>query len=173
MQLFRWAAVGLIAITLTGCSWVPEFTLWQPSYDFPAGRLKVEELRRALLCGTPTEEPVVRLFDSATALTAWDANNSLQLERLELPEQRSFILLEQGLRRTGGYSVEIAKSARVDAQGVLRFKAEWLEPKPDRMVTQMMTSLCVLVAVDAMPYTRVEVLDAKDEVRAAASIIRE
>ena len=143
-----------------------DLKFWGNDFDFPNRQLEVRELRRALLCGTPTEDPVVRLFDSAQELTAWDTDNTLQLDRIELPEDRSFVLLEQGLRRTSGYSVELAKTAQVNKQGTLTLEAEWLEPGPDRMVAQMLTSLCVLAAVESMPYKRVEVLDSSGELRA-------
>lgn len=173
MRVLKMAAIGLILGGLNACAWVPSMDLFQPSYTFKESRLKVQELRRALLCGTPTEASVVRLFDTAADLVAWDAKDKLQLSRLELPADRSFVLLEQGLRRTGGYSVEIDKQAQLNTQGVLQFKADWLEPAPDRVVTQMVTSLCVLVAVDAMPYNRVEVLDREGKLRASVDLYRE
>jgi hypothetical protein len=154
------------AMSLAACAWMPEVKFWDKGYDFVPASVKVWELRRALLCGTPTEDAVVRLFDSAEALQAWDADDMLQLQRIELPAEKAFVLLEQGLRSTGGYSVEMNRVAQLDDQGVLTLQAEWLEPAPDRMVTQMMTSLCVLAAVDAVPYARVEVRDANAHLKA-------
>ncbi len=156
----------LATVSLGACSWMPKLKFWGDNFKFPQTTIKVRELRRALLCGTPTEEPVLRLFDSAEQLLAWDTENHLALDRLELPEDRSFVLLEQGLRRTSGYSVELARTAKVSKEGTLSLSAEWLAPGEDRMVAQMLTSLCVLAAVDAMPYRRVEVLDASGALKA-------
>lgn len=164
--------VLLCTLGLGACAWTPKLKFWDSGYEFTAQTLQLRELRRALLCGTPTEDAVVRLFDDAQALRDWDANDSLDLGHIELPEGKSFIILEQGLRRTGGYSVEMARTAELDDQGTLRLSAEWLSPAPDRMVTQMLTSLCVLAAVDAMPYQRLEVYDSQQALRAERDISR-
>ncbi len=163
----------LAVLSLSACAWVPKLKFWGDNYDFVTGSVDVRELRRALLCGTPTEEAVVRLFDTVEELRAWDDQDNLRLDRVELPADKSFVVLEQGLRRTGGYSVELRRKASVDEQGTLRLQADWLEPLPDRVVTQMMTSLCVLVAVDAQPYRQVEVQDSTEQLKASAIIERD
>ncbi len=163
----------LSVLFLGACAWRPSIKFWEKAYEYPQGEYPVEELRRALLCGTPTENAVIRLFDSAAELTAWDSENALHLQRLKLPPEQAFVLVEQGLRRTGGYSIELGKTAELDAQGTLRLSAEWLQPAADRMVTQIMTSLCVLAAVPALPYRRVEVLDAEGRLQAFRDIPRE
>ena len=162
----------VLLCSLAGCAWMPNLKFWDTAPDIAAGSVKVHELRRALLCGTPTEAAVVRLFDSVDALKAWDSDNKLQLDRIELPANRSFVLLEQGLRNTGGYSVELRERGQVDEQGTLKLVAEWIEPGKDRMVTQIVTSLCVLADVNPALYSRVEVVDRNGTFRAGADAQR-
>lgn len=173
MNVRKTSAVAALALLLTACSWKPKLKFWEEEYRFEPGPVKVNELRRALVCGTPTEDAVVRLFDDVAALKAWDSDDRLRLARIELPTDKAFVLVEQGLRRTGGYSIELRRNAELNEQGRLRLKADFLEPGPDRIVTQMLTSLCVLVAVEAHPYTRVELVDADDQLRAARDIARD
>ncbi len=154
----------ILILALSGCSWNWKF--WDSKPSFESQSLRVHELRRALICGTPTEDSVIRLFDSAAALRAWDGSERLHLETLELPAERAFVLIEQGLRRTGGYSIELRPKASLSESGTLTIQADWLEPQPDRMLTQILTSLCVLSAVPARPYLRVEVGDQAGQIRA-------
>ena len=162
-------AVAMIA-SLGACSWMPPLKFWDTGPKVGPGEVKVRELRRSLLCGTPSEAAVVRYFPTVEALTSWDSEDILHLDRIELPSDRAFVLVEQGRRQTGGYSIELRKTARVDEQGTLHMSAEWLEPGEDRMVTQIITSLCVLASVKPEPYTRVELVDKNGTFRAGADI---
>lgn len=173
MQQVGRALLLLLCLVLGACTAASKLKFWEEAPSFDTGELKVAELRRALLCGTQSEAPVVHLFDSVEALKAWDSGDRLQLDRVELPTDRSFVLLEQGRRQTGGYTVELRKTGEVTETGVLQLQADWLEPAPDRMVTQIITSLCVLAAVAPQPYTRVEVRDSQDQLRASRDISRQ
>lgn len=165
-------AQALLICAMTGlsaCSW----KFWDRGPDVEPGRVNMLELRRALVCGTPTEAAVVRYFDSVEALTQWDSADTLQLGRLDLPTDKDFLLIEQGERKTGGYSLELNENADVDADGVLSLTGEWLEPGQDRMVTQIITSLCVLVAIKPAEYTKVVISDKNGTFRAATDIERD
>ncbi len=171
--LVRLVVAAALLASLGACSWMPTLKFWDSGPDVDAGEVKVRELRRSLLCGTPTEAAVVRYFPTLEALTAWDTDNILHLGRIELPTDRAFVLVEQGRRQTGGYSIELRKTAQVDEQGVLRMSAEWLEPGEDRMVTQIITSLCVLASVKPEPYSRVELVDKNGTFRAGVDIAQD
>ena len=172
-QTARRTVLLMLCVALSSCAVASKLKFWDKGYEFETGEFKVTELRRALLCGTPAEQSEVQLFDSVQALKDWDVNNKLQLDRITLPDDKSFVLLEQGRRQTGGYTVELRKTGTVNEAGVLQLKADWLEPGPDRIVTQIITSLCVLATVEAQPYTRVEVMDGSGELRVAREITRE
>lgn len=163
----------LLAAGMSACSWTAKLKFWDSAADIPAGHVELREMRRALVCGTPSEAAVVRLFDSAEQLAAWDSNDMLQLSRIELPLDSSFVLIEQGQRNTGGYSVELRERAQVDENGVLKVTAEWIEPEADRMLTQIVTSLCVLAALEPALYPRVELYDKNGTFRAAADAQRD
>lgn len=168
--LVRLVVAAALIASLGACSWMPTLKFWDSGPKVAAGEVKVRELRRSLLCGTPTEAAVVRYFPSAEALTAWDSEDILHLDRIELPGDRAFVLVEQGRRQTGGYSIELRKTAEVDEQGILHMSAEWLEPGEDRMVTQIITSLCVLASVKPKPYSRIELVDKNGTFRAGVDI---
>lgn len=173
MKRLTTVVVVLVCSALSACSWTSKLKFWDSGPVIAAGKVELHELRRALVCDTPTEAAVVRLFDSAQQLREWDSNNILQLARIELPADSSFVLVEQGKRHTGGYSVELRERARVGEAGVLKLTAEWVEPAADRMLTQIETSLCVLVAVEPALYPRVELYDKNGTFRAGADIQRD
>ncbi len=157
-------------LLLGGCATMQPLMFWQGGYEFQSETLKVKELRRALVCDTPTEASRLQVFDDALALLASPVAASLQAEQLEdLDAQASYIVVEQGQRRTGGYSLELRPQAMVDEEGLLTLNADWIEPAPDRMQIQILTSLCVLVQLPAQPYNSVELKDGKGNTRAVWS----
>lgn len=163
----------LLSGSLSACAWTSKLKFWDSGPQIEPGAVELRELRRALVCGTPSEAAAVRFFDSAEALTQWDVDNTLQLGRIELPADQDFVLIEQGKRDTGGYSLELRGRGQVDEEGVLTLTGEWLEPAADRIVTQIITSLCVLVAVEPAAYTRVVLNDKNGTFRAATDIERD
>ncbi len=157
-------------LLLGGCATMQPLMFWQGGYEFQSETLKVKELRRALVCDTPTEASRLQVFDDALALLASPVAASLQAGQLEdLDAQASYIVVEQGQRRTGGYSLELRPQAMVDEEGLLTLNADWIEPAPDRMQIQILTSLCVLVQLPAQPYNSVELKDGKGNTRAVWS----
>lgn len=162
----------VLTVALAGCSWVPKVKFWEDAPEVESGKVKLQEVRRALVCGTETDQAAIILFDSLEQLQAWDSEDALKLHRLDLPTDRSFVLVEQGLRRTGGYTIELRKQAEVTDQGTLQVHAEFLTPEPGRLTTQMITSLCVLAAVEKRPYRKVQLLDAAGELKAERAVVR-
>ncbi len=157
-------------LLLGGCATMQPLMFWQGGYEFQSETLKVKELRRALVCDTPTEASRLQVFDDALSLLASPVAASLQAGQLEgLDAQASYIVVEQGQRRTGGYSLELRPQAMVDEEGLLTLNADWIEPAPDRMQIQILTSLCVLVQLPAQPYNSVELKDGKGNTRAVWS----
>ncbi len=158
------------ALLLGGCATMKPLMFWQGGYEFKSESLEVNELRRALVCETPTEASRIQVFDDALALLASPIAASLQVDQLNnLRAQATYVVIEQGQRRTGGYSLELRPKAAVDEQGLLTLDADWIEPAPDRMQIQILTSLCVLVQLPAKPYNRVELKDGKGNTRAVWS----
>lgn len=156
-----------LLLLFTGCTTLQPLLFWQ-GFDFEAQTLSVDELRRALICETPTEASRLQVFDSAEALRASAVAQLLQVDQLaQLTEDASYIVVEQGQRRTGGFSLEVRDDASVDEEGQLLLTADWIEPQPDRLQIQILTSLCVLLELPPMPYTSVTLQDGGGATRAA------
>lgn len=165
-RIFRSLAPFLLTTLLVSCSTMDALKFWDEDYEFKNETVKLAELRRALVCDTPTEASRMHIFDNAEALLASPLAANLQAQSMSLRSDASFAVIEQGQRRTGGYSLELRRKAEVDEAGTLTLKADWIEPAPDRMQIQILTSLCVLVELPQQPYERAQLLDATGNPRA-------
>jgi hypothetical protein len=75
------------------------------------------------------------------------------------------LLLAMGRKATGGYVLELADGAASVTSGVLRLTVQWLEPRPGTMVTQVLTSPCLLLRIPRAEFDHIEVKDEYGTVR--------
>lgn len=73
--------------------------------------------------------------------------------------------MAMGSRPTGGYDLDLAETGVRVEDGALVIRIDWIEPAPGAMVTQMITSPCLLVRVPRDGYRRVAVVDQHGTVR--------
>ncbi len=73
--------------------------------------------------------------------------------------QNGVLLVAMGQRNTGGYAVDFANSEAVISAGVLRFSVNWREPRKGMMVTQALTSPCMLLKTPKAEFERIEIKD--------------
>lgn len=165
-RVFRLTSPLLLTVVLASCSTMNALKFWDGDYEFKNETVKLTELRRALVCDTPTEASRMQIFDSAAQLLASPLADSLQAQSMSLRADASYAVIEQGQRRTGGYSLELRPKASVTEEGAITLKADWIEPAPDRMQIQILTSLCVLVELPQQPYENAQLLDATGNPRA-------
>ncbi|WP_455211795.1 protease complex subunit PrcB family protein [Kaarinaea lacus] len=79
------------------------------------------------------------------------------------------LLVAMGQKNTGGYAVDLAdKEAVIDA-GVLKLSAQWREPKPGMMLTQALTSPCLLLKIPKAEFQSIEIRDQNDVTRLRGS----
>ena len=83
--------------------------------------------------------------------------------------QYGVLLVAMGQQRTGGYGVDLAaKEAPID-NGVLQVTVNWREPQKGMMVTQALTSPCMLLKIAAAPFERIEIKDQSGAIRLSGS----
>lgn len=124
----------------------------------------VAEVGRALACGTVGTKPRLQLLADAGAVRLWERSHGLRLNTGFLDAGR-YALVEMGRHSTGGYGIAVSSKARRSGN-TLALIATFSSPAPDAMVTQMLTSPCVLVRLPAGDYTRLELLDQDGQMRA-------
>lgn len=76
------------------------------------------------------------------------------------------ILIEMGSRSTGGYGLALAEPTALLRDGELEVIVEWSEPQPGMLLTQAITSPCLLLRVPGADYRRIVVRDRQGNIRA-------
>jgi hypothetical protein len=69
------------------------------------------------------------------------------------------LLVAMGQKNTGGYAVDLADNEAVVEAGVLNISVQWREPRRGMMVTQALTSPCMLLRIPRVMFERIEIKD--------------
>lgn len=80
------------------------------------------------------------------------------------------VWVQMGQRPTGGYGLSLPEAPAHLTDGVLTLRVRFEQPGPNAMVTQVVTSPCLLVAVDGRGFGRIRVVDEDGQVRADAAV---
>lgn len=85
----------------------------------------------------------------------------------EVDFSRSGVLLvEMGRRPTGGYRLALVEGSLAVRDGIAQLSVTWEEPDDDDVVTQVMTSPCLLVTLPRASYREIVVVDQRERQRA-------
>lgn len=157
-------ATVLLAGAAAGCSsWsMPGIGKWFSREN----AVEVSEVRRSLHCNSESADAGVSLFADLDATRAWETARGLTLIGSQPLPPGPYAVIEMGQRNTGGYGLAVSRLAGRRGD-VLILKATFIAPGPDRMVTQMLTSPCVLVSLPQAYYSAVEVIDQSGVERAS------
>ncbi len=148
----------VLAATLAGCCFVQER---------PAS-IEVREVARGGYCNTPGEASRARLLSGAKAVAHWQALRGASLGADALAPDATFVIVEHGMRSTGGYGLLVSPAATLRGEVVV-LRATFSGPPPGAMTTQALSSPCVLVQLPGGRYTGVEVQDAAGTLRATGN----
>jgi len=80
------------------------------------------------------------------------------------------LFITMGQQRTGGYGITLSDQPLVINNNVATLQTEWMAPSPDMMVIQMLTNPCLLVKVPRGAYSRIKVVDQRDQVKAEFAV---
>jgi hypothetical protein len=79
--------------------------------------------------------------------------------------QYGVLLVAMGQKNTGGYAVDLAADEAHIRQKVLQISVQWREPGKGMMVTQALTSPCLLLKLPKAQFERIEIKDQRGVVR--------
>ena len=155
------AGLALGSVLITGCAGM------NASAD--GEMVPVSQLQAAVHCGREQADPALHYLDDSAGM-AWarqriGARPADPVPELD-PAADAALLLEMGLKPTGGYGLQLAEPRAALADGVLRLKVNWRTPEPDRLLTQALTSPCLLIKLPRGDYRAIEVLDQHGALRA-------
>ncbi len=152
-------AFPAFVLLLCGCAATQDWSMPDVGKWFSReNAVAVEEVRRAQVCNSPTDQAAVTLFPDLAAAHAWEASRGVALiGDAPLPDG-PYALVEMGTRNTGGYGVAVSRTAGRNGD-VLILKATFIAPAADRMVTEMISSPCVLVSLPQAHYAEIQLID--------------
>lgn len=79
--------------------------------------------------------------------------------------QYAGLLVAMGRKNTGGYGLELIDNKAGVSDDVLQLAVQWREPAPGMIVTQALTSPCLLLKVPLGEYHHVEIKDQSGVIR--------
>jgi hypothetical protein len=162
-----WLGAAVATLTLWNClAAVP-----------PAGpenrRLPVDTIWAGIQCGCEAREPLVRWLADQNQLTAavaatGSAALQSQLARHPVDWTRHGILwIYMGLKPSGGYALSLAGSSATVTEGVVTITVQWRQPRPGSVVTQQLTSPCLLLSMVREGFHTIQIKDEAGQVRAS------
>jgi hypothetical protein len=80
--------------------------------------------------------------------------------------REALVLIEMGRKTTGGYFLKLKSTKARVLDDTAQVELEWREPSPGDVVTQVLTSPCILIAFPKNgSYSRVQIFDQNGRVR--------
>lgn len=116
-----------------------------------------EVVKQSAQCGSA--KPEARwLTDNDSLQAAWADRTTLGGTPTQLPPSfpnHWLLYLSSGQKSTSGYSLTLNDVQRGDS-ATLKLDVHWLKPLPDRMVAQMITQPCLILALEKDSYSVVQ-----------------
>jgi hypothetical protein len=73
--------------------------------------------------------------------------------------------IQMGQKPTGGYGIELAEPHATLNDGEALIRLRWIEPAPGAIVTQILTSPCLIIALPKGAYGKIAITDENGKVR--------
>ena len=73
--------------------------------------------------------------------------------------------IQMGQKPTGGYGIELAETHATVSDGEALIRLRWIEPAAGAIVTQILTSPCLIIALPKGAYEKIAITDENGEVR--------
>jgi hypothetical protein len=153
------------ALCLCGC------TAAAPAHQRVA-KLRVETLWAANQSSYATAQPQALYVSDADRLNTLTRANSNRAATAIFEQRRvdwrheAVVWLYMGNKNSGGYGLRLASPEAVVSHGIAVIKVQWREPSPGALVTQQITSPCLVLKLPKGPYEKIEIQDETGRVRA-------
>ncbi len=161
------AALVAVAAVLGGCT----MTGGLLGNAFGEHEVDVREVRRALACGSPTDDPQLTFLDGPTAFTQWERSRNAQLLGDPVLPGGEYAVIEMGRRGFQGYGLAVSKVGGLK-RGTLIMRATFIEPAPGYVPQGEAVSPCVLVKLPDIDFDAIELFDQRGQRRATLKLER-
>jgi hypothetical protein len=80
------------------------------------------------------------------------------------------VTIQMGQKPSGGYGIELAEPHATLNGGEALIRLRWIEPAPGTIVTQILTSPCLIVSLPKGAYEKIAITDENGSVRETISL---
>lgn len=128
-------------------------------------RLPVATFWAGSQCGCEARQPLVRWVTNRNRLAAALSSTAsttmaTQVARHPVDWKRyGIVWIDMGLKPSGGYSLSLAAPAATVSAGVAIITVRWRQPRPGSVVTQQLTSPCLLLKLVRDNYHTIQIID--------------
>jgi hypothetical protein len=84
--------------------------------------------------------------------------------------QEGVIAVWMGIKSTGGYRIELASDKISVGGSIAILKVRWIEPDKNAVLTQAITSPCILIRLARYGFSRIQVVDQNGIIRAETTV---
>jgi hypothetical protein len=148
-----------------------------PAVDSADGkRIPLRILYQDVLCGGNRPTPSVNLVADSDQLKQIFIESKGRILGQSLPtpavdfDAEHVVTIQMGQKPTGGYGIELAEPHATLNDGEARIRLRWIEPAPGSIVTQILTSPCLIVSLPKGAYEKITITDENGSVRDTISL---
>jgi hypothetical protein len=134
-------------------------------------KLPVETLWAANQSGYAAAQPQTLYVSDAERLNALARANPNRAATAMLGQRRvdwrreAVVWLYMGHKTSGGYGLRLASPEAIVSHGIAVITVHWREPSPGALVTQQLTSPCLVLKLPKGNYDKIEIKDEISRVR--------
>jgi hypothetical protein len=145
--------------------------------DTPSNRqLPMDTIWAGRQCGCEARQPRVRWVtdrDQLAAAVAAAKSTDLETQVTQHPvdwKRDGIVWLDMGLKPSGGYALSLAAPAATVTAGIAVITVKWRQPRPESVVTQQLTSPCLLIRLARDHFHTIRIKDETGRVRAGLEV---
>ena len=139
-------------------------------------RIPVRILAQDVLCGGNRPTPSVTLVTDSDQLKRILIESKGRMLSQSPPTPAvdfnvaHVVFIQMGQRPTGGYGIELAEPHATLDDGEALIRLRWIEPAPGAIVTQIVTSPCLIVSLPKGAYESIAITDEGGNLRETISL---
>lgn len=148
-----------------------------PAVDSAEGkRIPVRILYQDVLCGGNRPTPSVTLVTDSDQLKRIliESKGRMLGQSPPVPtvdfDAEHVVTIQMGQKPTGGYGIELVEPDATLKDGEALIRLRWIEPAPGSIVTQILTSPCLIVSLPKGAYEKIAITDENGNVRETISL---
>jgi hypothetical protein len=139
-------------------------------------RIPVRILYQDVICSGNRPTPSVTLVADSDQLKRIFIESKGRMLGQSLPvpavdfDAEHVVTIQMGQKPSGGYGIELAEPYATLNDGESLIRLRWIEPAPGSIVTQILTSPCLIVSLPKGTYENIVITDEKGNVLETISV---